>query len=147
MPAWRAEGYGYGFALNEKDNKDYAVVVACGYGAEDKTLQEAFSVLYNDNFKGILMQNYRAKYAEFTPETKEVKLADGSTALQFDGLQPADDYGTEMSCPIYGYGFSHEGVPFIVAYIVMKESSADEAKRAEMQRYVDAMVNTVRTAQ
>ena len=43
--------------------------------------------------------------------------------------------------------FNHDGVPFIIAYIVMDESAADDAKRAEMKDYVDEMVNTVRAAQ
>lgn len=146
-PDWKAEGYGCGFALNENGNKKYAIVAACGSGAEETPLKEAFSALYNDTFNGILMQNYRAKYAEFTPETTDTTLSDGSPALLFKGTQPADDYGTELSCPVYGYGFSHDGVPFIVAYIVIDESAADDAKRAEMQGYVDEMVNTVRTAQ
>lgn len=146
-PDWHAESYGCGFALNEKENKAYAIVVACGSGAGETPLAEAFSALYNDTFNGILMQNYRAKYAEFTPATTEVKLADGSAALRFADTQPADDYGTAMSCPVYGYSFSHDGVPFIVAYIVMDESAADDAKRAEMQGYVDEMVNTVTTVQ
>lgn len=74
-------------------------------------------------------------------------LTDGSPALLFEDVQPADDYGTELNCPIYGYGFSHDGVPFIVAYIVMDETAADEAKCAEMKGYVDEMVSTVRAAQ
>ena len=146
-PDWHAEGYGCGFALTEQGSNQYAIVVACGYAAEDAPLEEAFSALYNDTFNGILMQNYRAKYAQVTPETAEVTLADGSAALLFDGIQTADDYGTDLSCPIYGYGFSHDGVPFIVAYIVMDESAADDAKRDEMKGYVDEMVNTVVTAQ
>lgn len=73
--------------------------------------------------------------------------ADGTPALLFEDVQPADDYGTELNCPVYGYGFSHDGVPFIVAYIVMDEAAADDAKRAEMKGYVDEMVNTVRAAQ
>ncbi len=145
-PDWQAEGYGRGFALNEKGNKNYAIVVACGYSAEG-TLEEAFSTVYNDTFNGILMQNYRAKYAEFTPETTEVKLANGSSALRFSGIQPADDYGTELNCPVYGYGFNYDGVPLIVAYIVMDEAAANNAKRDEMKDYVDEMVNTLRAAQ
>ncbi len=145
-PDWHAEGYGLGFALNEKGNKQYAIVVACGAEADEGSLQEAFQTLYNDTFNGILMQNYRAKYAEFTPATTETKLADGSPALRFEDIQPANDYGTELNCPVYGYGFRHDGLPFIVAYIVVEESAADDAKRAEMQGYVDEMVNTVRAA-
>ena len=146
-PDWRAEGYGCGFALNENGSKDYAIVVACGYGATEDPLAEAFSALYNDTFNGILMQNYRAKYAEFTPATTGVTLADGSSALRFEDVQPADDYGTELNCPIYGYGFTHDGVPFIVACIVMNEAAVDDAKLTEMKGYVDEMVNTVRAAQ
>lgn len=146
-PDWDAESYGCGFALNEKGNKAYAIVVVCGSDAEEAPLTEVFSALYNDTFNGILMQNYRARYAEFTPATTEVKLADGSAALRFADTRPADDCGTAMSCPVYGYGFSHDGVPLIVAYIVMDESAADDAKRAEMQGYVDEMVNTVTTVQ
>ena len=146
-PDWRAEGYGRGFALNEKGNKNYAIVAACGDGSSSDPLNESCEALYNDDFIGILMQNYRAKYAEFALETAEVKLSNGSTALRFSGIQPADDYGTELNCPVYGYGFYHDGVPFIIAYIVMDESAADDAKRAEMKDYVDEMVNTVRAAQ
>ena len=144
-PDWHTEGYGCGFALTEKSDK-YAIVVACGSEKVDSPLKDALSALYDDTFNGILMQNYRAKYAQFALETTEVKLADGSAALLFDGIQTADDYGTALNCPIYGYCFSHDGVPFIVAYIVMDESAADEAKRAEMKGYVDEMTNTVRTA-
>ena len=93
------------------------------------------------------MQNYRAKYAQDVPETTQVKLADGSPVLLFNATQTADDYGTALSCPIYGYGFSHDGVPFIVAYIGMNESAADSAKRAEMKGYIDEMANTVRAVQ
>lgn len=146
-PDWHAEGYGCGFALTENGNNNYAIVVACGSAADEAPLEEAFSTLYNDTFNGILMQNYRAQYAQFDLETTETKLADGSAALLFNGIQPADDYGTELNCPVYGYGFSHDGVPFIVAYIVMDESAADDAKCAEMKGYVDEMINTVRTAQ
>jgi len=144
-PDWNAESYGRGFALNENGNKDYAIVVACGYEDNESSLKDTFSTVYNDAFNGILMQNYRAKYAEFTPETTEdAMLINGVAALRFEGMQSADDYGTELKCPVYGYCFKHNGIPFIVAYIVMNESSADDAKRAEMKGYVDEMINTVR---
>lgn len=83
------------------------------------------------------MQNYRAKYAQFIPESTEVKLADGSDALLFNDIQPADDYGTGLNCPVYGYGLSCDSVPFIVAYIVMDESAVDDAKCTEMKGYVE----------
>lgn len=51
-----------------------------------------------------------------------------------------------LTAALCGCGFSHDGVPFIVAYIVM-EAAADETKCAEMKGYVDEMVNTVRAAQ
>ena len=146
IPDWQAEGYGLGFALNENGSKGYAIVVACGYSVGDTPLEEAFPALYNDSFHGILMQNYRAKYAELSPASTETTLAKGSPALRFEDVQPADDYGTELSCPVYGYGFLVGDVPFIVAYIVMDEA-ADDAKCAEMKGYVDEMVNTVRAAQ
>ena len=146
IPDWHAEGYGRGFALTEKENS-YAIVVACGYAEEGASLKGAFSTVYNDTFNGILMQNYRAKYTQFTPKSTEAKLADGSDALLFSGIQPADDYGTELSCPVYGYGLSCDGVPFIVAYIVMDGSAVDDAKCAEIKEYVDEMVNTIRVAQ
>ena len=145
-PDWHAEGYGCGFALTEQGSKDYAIVVACGYGGEEGTLEEVFSTLYNDTFNGILMQNYRAKYAQLDPASTAVTLADGSDALRFEDVQPADDYGTELNCPVYGYGFRYNDTPFIVAAIVMNESAVDDAKRAEMNGYVDEMVNTVRAA-
>lgn len=146
-PDWKAESYGCGFALNENGNKKYAIVVACASSPDDSPLEQAFTSLYNDNFNGILMQNYRAKYAEFALETTETKLKDGTAALHFEGNQSADDYGTEMSCPIYGYGFSINGMPFIIASIVMDEAEADDAKQAEMKGYVDEMISTVRAQQ
>ena len=147
IPDWKAESYGCGFALNEKGNKKYAIVVACASAPDDSPLEQAVTNLYNDNFNGILMQNYRAKYAEFALETTETKLKDGTAALRFEGNQSADDYGTEMSCPIYGYGFSFNGMPFIIASIVMDEAEADSAKQAEMKGYVDEMINTVSAQQ
>ena len=146
-PDWHAESYGLGFALTEKGSTGYAIVAACGYPVDGDSLEEAFSALYTDGYNGILMQNYRAKYDATTPSTTEVTLADGSPALLFEDIQHADDYGTELNCPVYGYGFIYNGTPFIVSYIVMDEAAADDAKRAEMQSYVDEMVNTVRAAQ
>lgn len=127
-----AVGYGLGFALNEKGNKKYTIVVACGSEATEVPLAEAFSTLYNGGFNGILMQNYRAVYAKNEPATTEMKLADGTPALRFSGTQPADDHGTALDRPVYGYGFFYDGVPFIVAYIVIDDDAADEAKRTEM---------------
>lgn len=147
IPDWHAESYGLGFALTEKGSTGYAIVAACGYPVDGDSLEEAFSALYTDGYNGILMQNYRAKYDATTPSTTEVTLADGSPALLFEDIQHADDYGTELNCPVYGYGFIYNGTPFIVSYIVMDEAAADDAKRAEMQGYVDEMVNTVRAAQ
>lgn len=147
IPDWHAESYGLGFALTEKGSTGYAIVAACGYPMDGDSLEEAFSALYTDGYNGILMQNYRAKYDATTPSTTEVTLADGSPALLFEDIQHADDYGTELNCPVYGYGFIYNGTPFIVSYIVMDEAAADDAKRAEMQSYVDEMVNTVRAAQ
>lgn len=123
------------------------VVVACGYLAEGDSLEEAFSALYTDGYKGILMQNYCAKYDATTPTTTEVTLADGTAALLLEDIQHADGYDTELNCPVYGYGFIYNGAPFIVSYIVMVEAAVDDAKRTEMQGYVDEMVNTVRAAQ
>ena len=134
-------------AGSESGSKDNAIVAVCGYGVGDTPLADAFAALYNDGFQGILMQNYRAKYAELTPASTETTLADGTPALRFEDVQPADDYGTGLNCPVYGYGFLVGDVPFIVAYIVMDEAAADDAKCAEMKGYVDEMVNTVRAAQ
>ena len=91
--------------------------MACGSEATEVPLAEAFSTLYNGGFNGILMQNYRAVYAKNEPATTEMKLADGTPALDR---------------PVYGYGFFYDGVPFIVAYIVIDDDAADEAKRTEM---------------
>lgn len=44
-PDWTAEGYGCGFALNEKGNKNYAIVAACGSEAVETPLKEAFTAL------------------------------------------------------------------------------------------------------
>lgn len=81
------------------------------------------------------------------PATTEVTLADGTAALLFEDIQHTDDYGTELNCPVYGYGFIYNGAPFNVSYIVMDEAAADDTKRTEMQSHVDEMVNTVRAAQ
>lgn len=146
-PDWNAEGYGCGFALTEGGSKDYAIVVACGYGGEEGTLEEVVTALYNDTFHGILMQNYRAKYAELRPAFTETMLADGTPALCFEEVQPADDYGTELSCPVYGYAFRCGDTPFIVASVVMNGDAVDDAKRAEMQGYVVQMAESVRATE
>ena len=145
-PDWTAESFGCGFALNEKGNKNYAIVAACGSEAVETPLKEALTALYNDTFNGILMQNYRTKYAEFALVTTDATMADGSAAQCFSGTQTADDYGAALNCHIYGYAFRHDGMPFIVAYIVMDESADDDAKQTEVKGYVDEMINTVRAA-
>ena len=148
IPDWHAESYGLGFTLTEKGSTGYViVVVACGYPAEGDSLEEAFSALYTVGYNGILMQNYCAKYDATTPATTEVTLADGTAALLPKDIQHADGYGTELNCPVYGYGFIYNGAPFIVSYIVMVEAAVDDAKRTEMQGYVDEMVYTVKAAQ
>lgn len=147
IPDWHAESYGYGFALTENGSSGYAIAVACSYESSTDPLEESFPVLYNDSFNGILMQYYRAIYAEYTPATTEVTLADGTPALFFEDMQPANDYGTETSFPVYGYSFNCDGFTFIIACIVTDDAAADDAKRAEMQGYVDEMVYTVKAAQ
>lgn len=146
-PDWHAEGYGYGFALTENGSSGYAIAVACSYESGSEPLEESFPLLYNDSFNGILMQYYRANYAEYTPSTTEATLADGTPALLFDDSQPANDYGTEAEFPVYGYSFIRDGFTFIVAYIVTDEAAADDAKRTEMQGYVYDMAASVRAAQ
>ena len=144
---WKFERHGIGLSLYDKDYKKYSIVVASASALDDSPLEQAFTNLYNHNFNYLLDDNYQAEYADFALETTEVKLNDGTPALRFEGNQSADEYGTKLSFPVYGYGFICDGMPFIIASVVMDESEADSAKQAEMKGYVDEMINTVHVQQ
>ena len=144
IPSWRTEDWGYGFVSAEANG--YAIVVATDSETHpDESIDDTFPVIYNDNLKGILMQFYHAKYDDFTPEiTERVTLASGVEALKFEGRHPVNDYGTENTFPVYGYAFSYNDYPIVVLSIVVDESNTDDAKCAEMNNYVDEIVQTIR---
>ena len=145
IPDWRAEDWGYAFIAAESTG--YAIVVASDSEAHPgESVDAFFPALYNEDIKGILMQFYRATYEDFTPDqTEKVTLACGAEALKFEGRNSANDYGTENSFPVYGYAFSYNDFPVIIFSIVVDENGTEESKCAEMNRYVDEIVQTIRS--
>ncbi len=144
VPDWQIEDWGYGFVASE--SADYAIVVITDSEPHsDEAIDDAFPLIYNDKLIGVLMQFYHATYQDFTPEiTERVTIADDVKALKFDDNAPVNDYGTETTFPVYGYAFSYDDYPIIVLSIITNESNVDDAKRAEINGYVDEMVQTIR---
>lgn len=144
IPAIRTEDWGYSFVIS--DSLDYAIVVTTDTDAHPgESIDDIFPTLFNGDQKGVLMQFYRADYADFEPEnTTHLTLVSGNEALRFEGVQTADDYGTAVSFDVFGYAFMFNDYPVIVSVL---SKDTDDAKVDELIRYVDEMVQTVRTEQ
>ena len=142
IPALRTEDWGYSFVIS--DSLDYAIVVTTDTDAHPgESINDIFPTLFNGDQKGVLMQFYRADYDDFEPEnTTHFTLVSGNEALRFEGVQTADDYGTAVSFDVTGYAFMFNDYPVIVSVF---SKDTDDAKVDELIRYVDEMVQTVRS--
>lgn len=129
------------------NSRDYAILVASSKEAQPGiSVENDFAEFKNDSFHGIIQDfnNYRCE--DYTPDTIDtVTLPCGAEAIKFEGIQPAEFYGTQKEYYIYGYSFVFNDVLLIVSYIVFNDSEVDDATRAELTDYVDRMVQTVRT--
>lgn len=100
----------------------------------------------NSSFHSCVRNFNHLKCEDYTPETIDtVILPCGAEAIQFEGIQPADMYGTPKEDYVYGYAFVFNDVLLIVGYIIFKDDAVDDATRATITDYVDRMVQTVRT--
>lgn len=141
--------YGENFFTLESKNY-FIVAVTDNEQHPDESIDDAFSAFYNEELTSVLKyQIERATYDDFTPEkTERVTLSCGAEALKFEGTQTADDYGTARSFPVYGYAFFYNDYPIIMLSIVTDiehKDQPDDAKRVEMNNYVDEMVQTIRS--
>lgn len=138
----------HGNGIGSENSLAYSIVVTHSERPmSNPTLEDAFLTLLNgdDGYHSILRSIDRATYSEMTPETELVTLPCGKQAIKFTGLQNQDDYGTIADCPTYGYCVLYGDVPVIVSYILFEADEVDDATRAELQNYVDEMVNTIRS--
>ena len=99
----------------------------------------------DDNFFTNYYYYFVKKYFNdtFPQITEKVTLACGVEALKFECDSPSDD---DYKDTIHqsGYGFVFNDMPIIVFYSA-SNNKVDDAKKAELQGYIDEMIQTVRT--
>ncbi|MDE6518258.1 MAG: hypothetical protein K2L18_10495, partial [Acetatifactor sp.] len=136
---------GYGF-ISQTSN-DYAIIVASSREAQpDISVDNDFADVMNDTYHRLVSRYNSFECEDYTPDTIDtVTLPCGAEAIKFEGIQPADCWGTPKECYLYGYSFVFHDVLVIVSYIVFDDSAVDDATRAELANYIDEMVQTVRT--
>lgn len=142
VPDIRTESFGYGFITS--DSLDYAIVVASEITTvPDVTAADAFPEVYSDDFRSMLVNFNRAKYAELSLSSTEEVTVCGSDAIRFTGVQTADDYGTAYNYDVYGYCLVYADVPIVVAAVTLQEK-VDADTVSTLTHYVDEIVQTVR---
>ena len=142
VPDIRTESFGYGFITS--DSLDYAIVVASEITTvPDVTVADAFSEVYSDDFRSMLVNFNRAKYAELSLSSTEEVTVCGNDAIRFTGVQTADDYGTAYNYDVYGYCLVYAEVPIVVASVTLQEK-VDADTVSTLTHYVDEIVQTIR---
>ena len=136
-----------------QEAQEYGILVCCADSLmPGKSINDCFYEVYQDKF-GITLDSFSSEYGSGsgfvlkTPKiTGKALLPCGAEAVKFEVEQPSkfDDYN---SCYIYGYGFMFNDLPMIVSFAVKCDYKDDlgDAKMAELTKYVDEMVQTVRT--
>lgn len=129
------------------NSQDYAIIVTSSReSSPDLTVENDFADVMNDSFHSCVRNFNHLKCDDYTPETIDtVTLPCGAEAIKFEGIQPANMYGTPKEDYVYGYAFVFNDVLLIVGYIIFKDDAVDDATRATVTDYVDRMVQTVRT--
>lgn len=129
------------------NSQDYAIIVTSSKESRpDLSVENDFADVMNTSFHSCVNNFNHLKCEDYTPETIDtVTLPCGAEAIKFEGIQPANMYGTPKECYVYGYSFVFNDVLLIVSYIVFKDSEVDDATRAKVADIVDRMVQTVRT--
>lgn len=129
------------------NSQDYAIIVTSSKESNpDLSIENDFADVMNTSFHSCVRNFNNLKCEDYTPETIDtVTLPCGAEAIKFEGIQPADMYGTPKECYVYGYSFVFNDVLLIVSYIVFKDSEVDATTRANVADIVDRMVQTVRT--
>lgn len=145
VPVYVETSCGCGFISHT--SRDYAIIVASSHEAQpDISVENDFADVMNSSYHSIVRDFNNFKCEDYTPDTIDtVTLPCGAEAIKFEGIQPADIYGTPEECYLYGYSFVFHDVLVIVSYIVFEDSAVDDATRAELANYIDEMVQTVRT--
>lgn len=142
VPDIRTESFGFGFITS--DSLDYAIVVASETTTvPGVTVADAFSEVYSDDFRSMLVNFNRAKYADLSLSSTEDVTVCGIDAIRFSGVQTADDYGTPYTYDVYGYCLVYAEVPIVVAAVTLQEE-VDADTVASLTHYVDEMVQTIR---
>lgn len=129
------------------NSQDYAIIVTSSKESNpDLSVENDFADVMNTSFHSCVNNFNHLKCEDYTPETIDtVTLPCGAEAIKFEGIQPADMYGTPKECYVYGYSFVFNDVLLIVSYIIFDDSAVDEATKTEVTDCIDRMVQTVRT--
>lgn len=70
----------------------------------------------NDSYHGAVREFNDYKCEDYTPDTIDtVTLPCESEAIKFEGIQPADCWGTAKECYLYGYAFVFNDILVIVS--------------------------------
>ena len=145
VPVYVETSCGCGFISH--NSRDYAIVVASSHEAQPNlSVETDFADIMNTSYHSIIRDFNDFKCEDYTPDTIDtVTLPCGVEAIKFEGIQPADKFGTPKESYLYGYSFVFNDVLLIVSYTVFDDSAVDDATREELTDYIDRMVQTVRT--
>lgn len=137
--------------LREDGSEDCTLVIDMNYyiiaviSKEDYSFDELFNNVAKANLRFFVD---RGTYEDFTPDTKEeVTISNNIKATKFAGTLRLEDYGDKYEYPAYGYYFKFNNYPIMIMSIETHTDSVNnsEEKRLANNKYVDQIVQTIRT--
>lgn len=140
LPGWREDA---SETCRVAESLNYYIIAV----ASDE--YDSFDELFNNVAKPDLKHFVdRGTYEDFVPETKEeVVLSNGVKATKFEGTLRLEDYGDKYEYPAYGYYLEFNNKPVMVMSVETHTGSTynSEEKRLETNKYVDQVVQTIRS--
>ncbi len=142
VPSWRVGGSETSLVL---ENMNYFIVAAISKE------EYSFDEIYENEMKSTLKHSVnRGDYTDFVPESEEVILNNGIKATKFEGTLSMDSYGTLYEYPAYGYYFKFNDYPVMIMSVETDIAGKDknsEEQRQTTNRYVDEIIQTIRSAE
>lgn len=140
LPSWREDG---SETCRVAESLNYYIIAVIS--EEDYSFEELFNNVAKSDLKHFVD---RGTYEDFVPDTsEEITLSNGIKATKFEGTLHLEDYGDVYNYPAYGYYFKFNNHPIIVMSVETNTGSVNnsEEKRLETNKYVDQVVQTIRS--
>lgn len=140
LPSWREDG---SETCTVAEWLNYYIIAVIS--KEDYSFEELFNNVAKSDLKHFVD---RGTYEDFVPDTsEEITLSNGIKATKFEGTLHLEDYGDVYNYPAYGYYFKFNNHPIMVMSVETSTGSVNnsEEKRLETNKYVDQIVQTIRS--